>query len=71
MGGYIAFEIIRQAPERVSKLALLELERVQTHRCRPCAVTCSCGLPKKDAIPKFPNRLSRCTSIAIDTAMKL
>jgi pimeloyl-ACP methyl ester carboxylesterase len=39
MGGYIAFEIIRQAPERVVKLALLDTSarpdtREQTQRRR-------------------------------------
>jgi pimeloyl-ACP methyl ester carboxylesterase len=31
MGGYIAFEIIRQAPERVAKLALMNTQAAPAH----------------------------------------
>jgi pimeloyl-ACP methyl ester carboxylesterase len=40
MGGYIAFEIMRQAPERVAKLALLDTGALLTHRNRLNAVVC-------------------------------
>ena len=35
MGGYIALAIMRQAPERVARLALLDTSRAPTRRSRP------------------------------------
>ena len=35
MGGYIAFEIMRQAPDRVAKLALINTQAGRMRRRRP------------------------------------
>ncbi len=41
MGGYIAFEIMRQAPERVVKLALCSIPgRAPIRRSRPSGAAC-------------------------------
>ena len=70
MGGYIAFEIMRQAPGRVVKLALLDTGAradvpEQTERRR---VADGDG-QRAAATPKFPNWLFRsmCTAIGMAT----
>lgn len=58
MGGYIAFEILRQAPDRVARLALLDTTArpdtpEQTQRRRPRS-----RWPAADASPRY----STCSS---------
>ena len=70
MGGFIAFEIMRQAPERVAKLALLDTgSRADTPE-QTNAAACSWSSPRKAVTRRFPNRLFRSTCIATDKAMK-
>ena len=67
MGGYIAFEIMRQAPERVAKLALLDTGArpelpEQTARRRPLMELARSG--RFAQIPDFSSR-SSCTKIVM------
>jgi len=58
MGGYVAFEIMRQAPERVARLALLDTApgpRSRRRRRRGCH---SSKWLQPDVLPKFPTASS-------------
>jgi pimeloyl-ACP methyl ester carboxylesterase len=69
MGGYIALEIMSQAPARVAKLALLDTgARADTPE--PTGAIARSSSRKPAALPRYPSCCFRCLSTATVTAMR-
>jgi pimeloyl-ACP methyl ester carboxylesterase len=64
MGGYVAFEIVRQAPERVARLALLSTSARLDPPRSPSAAAGRSRSRRKAASGMSPTCSSRCSSIA-------
>jgi pimeloyl-ACP methyl ester carboxylesterase len=70
MGGYLALTIMRHAPERVQKLALLDTSARPETRSRPRGANRRSRSPRPADSPRCRRCSFRCSSIATGKATK-